>query len=149
MTMVASALQALVHTAVTQPKMVDGVAWPSPQYLYAGQSLQQQTVVSVLTCLRRLAGGSFITMPSSLRSFASAETREDIDRYFRAGSVSAEERVKLLALIWDSLGTEFAGRQLQYEMFYSASQQVVDLRTFAHFDWTTARGLVDRCLGQY
>ena len=46
----------------------------------------------------------------------SATTRRD-----RAG----RERVKLLKLIWDLVGTEFGGRQLQYEMFYSAAQPVV------------------------
>jgi aromatic ring hydroxylase len=47
------------------------------------------------------------------------------------------------------VGTEFAGRQLQYEMFYSASQPVVNTRAFRAYDWDRARAIVDRCLGEY
>ena len=36
-------------------------------------------------------------------------------RYFQAGDTPPEKRVKLLKLIWDLVGTEFGGRQLQYE----------------------------------
>ena len=51
--------------------------------------------------------------------------------------------------IWDFVGTEFAGRQLQYEMFYSASQPVVNSRMFRSYDWASAKAMVDRCLGEY
>jgi 4-hydroxyphenylacetate 3-monooxygenase len=146
--MVAAALHAMVDGAVAQPVMRDGVAWPSPQFLYAGQSFQQQTVVNLMSSIRRLAGGSFITMPSSERALESPETHGDVERYFRAGSVPAAERVKLLSLIWDFVGTEFAGRQLQYEMFYSGPQQTVDVRAFKHFDWSRGRALVERCLSE-
>ena len=42
----------------------------------------------------------------------------------------SRDRVGLLKLMWDLVGTEFAGRQLQYEMFYSAAQHVADLHVF-------------------
>ena len=43
-----------------------------------------------------------------------------------------------MKLIWDFVGTEFGGRQLQYEMFYSASQPVVNRRMFRSYDWDAA-----------
>ncbi|PYN33139.1 MAG: 4-hydroxyphenylacetate 3-monooxygenase, partial [Candidatus Rokuibacteriota bacterium] len=61
----------------------------------------------------------------------------------------ARERIKLVKLIWDFVGTEFGGRQLQYEMFYSASQPVVNRRMFRSYDWTSAKLMVDRCLNEY
>ena len=67
----------------------------------------------------------------------------------RSGVASARERIKLLKLIWDFVGTEFAGRQLQYEMFYSASQPVVNTRMFRSYNWASAKAMVDRCLGEY
>jgi 4-hydroxyphenylacetate 3-monooxygenase len=57
--------------------------------------------------------------------------------------------VKLLKLVWDVVGTEFGGRQLQYEMFYSAAQPVVNVRMFRAYDCSAATALVDRCLGEY
>ena len=57
--------------------------------------------------------------------------------------------MKLLKLVWDFVGTEFGGRQLQYEMFYSAAQPVVNTRMFRAYDWQKAKATVDRCLGEY
>jgi aromatic ring hydroxylase len=75
--------------------------------------------------------------------------REDTERYYHATGTSSRERIKLLKLVWDFVGTEFGGRQLQYEMFDSASQPVVNTRAFRGYDWDHARALVDRCLGEY
>lgn len=146
---IASVLEALVDAAERRPVLRDGVAWPNPQFIYAAQSFQQQTVMDLMRAIRQLAGGSFITVPSSHRSFQHADTAADTRRYYGAGTVAAEDRVKLLSLIWDFVATEFAGRQLQYEMFYSAGQQVVDARAFKYFDWSRGRALVDRCLAEY
>ena len=140
---------ALVHAAARFPLVRDGVARPGPQFIYAGMSLQRRLIVDLMRSLRELAGGAFQAVPSSEASFTSAETRSDTERYYRSGVATARERVKLLKLIWDFVGTEFGGRQLQYEMFYSASQPVVNTRMFKTYDWTAATAMVDRCLGEY
>jgi 4-hydroxyphenylacetate 3-monooxygenase len=56
--------------------------------------------------------------------------------------------VRLLKLMWDFVGTEFAGRQLQYEMFYSAAQHVSDARVFDAWDWDGSLALVDDALAR-
>jgi 4-hydroxyphenylacetate 3-monooxygenase len=99
--------------------------------------------------IRELAGGAFQAMPSSAASFTGEQSRADTERYHRSGIATARERVKLVKLIRDFVGTEFAGRQLQYEMFYSASQPAVNTRMFRSDDWTSAQAMVDRCLGEY
>ena len=102
-----------------------------------------------MRAIRELAGGAFIQVPDSEHAFASAETAADVERYFQGADITAEERVKFLKLIWDFVGTEFAGRQLQYEMFYSAAQHVVDQRVFANYDWEPGLAMVDECLAEY
>ena len=144
-----AAFDALVHAAARFPLVRDGVARPHPQYVYAGMSLQRRLVVDMMRTLRELAGGAFQAVPSSEASFTGAETRADTERYYRATDATARERIKLLKLVWDFVGTEFAGRQLQYEMFYSASQPVVNTRMYRGYDWEAARAMVDRCLGEY
>src|SRR5215470_11437060 len=140
---------ALVQAAERQPLIRDGVARPHPQYVYAGMSLQRRLIVDMLRAIRELAGGAFQQLPSSEASFTSAETRADVERFMRGATASARERVKLLKLVWDFVGTEFGGRQLQYEMFYSAAQPVVNTRMFRAYDWARAKAAVDRCLGEY
>jgi 4-hydroxyphenylacetate 3-monooxygenase len=144
-----ASFDALVHAAQRFPLVKEGVARPHPQYIYAGMSLQRRLIVDLMRAVRELAGGAFQAVPSSEASFAGAESGADTARYYRSGTADARERVKLLKLIWDFVGTEFAGRQLQYEMFYSASQPVVNTRMFRSYDWAAARALVDRCLGEY
>ena len=140
---------ALVQAAERQPLIRDGVARPHPQYVYAGMSLQRRLIVDMMRAIRELAGGAFQQLPSAEAGFESPETRADLERFMRGATVGARERVKLLKLVWDFVGTEFAGRQLQYEMFYSAAQPVVNTRMFRAYDWERGKAAVDRCLGEY
>jgi 4-hydroxyphenylacetate 3-monooxygenase len=144
-----AAFDALVQAAERMPLVRDGVARPHPQFVYAGMSLQRRLIVDMLRAIRELAGGAFQQLPSSEAAFESPETRADIERYFRGATAPARERVKLLKLVWDLVGTEFAGRQLQYEMFYSAAQPIVNTRMFRSYDWDRARAIVERCLDEY
>jgi 4-hydroxyphenylacetate 3-monooxygenase len=146
---VTAAFDALVKAAEREPLVTEGVARPHPQYIYAGMSLQRRLIVDMMRTLRELAGGAFQNVPSSEASFRTEATRADTARYFQSAAAGARDRIKLVKLIWDFVGTEFAGRQLQYEMFYSASQPVVNRRMFRAYDWAAARALVDRCLGEY
>ncbi len=144
-----AAFDALVLAAERFPLISEGVARPHPRYIYAGMSLQRRLIVDMTRTLRELAGGAFQNVPSSEAAFTSAETRADTERYYKSAAAGARERIKLVKLIWDFVGTEFGGRQLQYEMFYSASQPVVNRRMFKSYDWQAAKAVVDRCLGEY
>ena len=102
----------MVKAAERDPLVAEGVARPHPQYIYAGMGLQRRVIVDMLRTLRELAGGAFQNVPSSEASFAGPETRADTERYFQSATASARERLKLIRLLWDFVGTEFAGRQL-------------------------------------
>lgn len=140
-----SALEALVLAAETRPEMRSDLALPASRFIYPGMSLQRRWVVDLMRALRELGGGGFIALPSA-ESFDAAETAEDVKRYFRSATLPARDRVRLLRLLWDLVGTEFGGRQLQYEMFYSTAQHIADLRVFRAYDWETGRAHVRRSL---
>ena len=144
-----AAFDALVKAAERFPLITEGVARPHPQYIYAGMGLQRRLIVDMMRTLRELAGGAFQAVPSSEAAFTSQETRADTERYYQSAVAPARERIKLIKLIWDFVGTEFGGRQLQYEMFYSAAQPVVNRRMFRPYHWEAAKAMVDRCLGEY
>ena len=140
---------ALVKAAEGFPLISQGYARPHPQYIYAGMSLQRRLIVDMYRTVRELAGGAFQTMPSSEASFRSPETQAHAERYYKSSTTPAHDRIKLLKLVWDLIGTEYGGRQLQYEMFYSAAQPVVNRRVFGAYDWAAAVAMVDRLLAEY
>jgi 4-hydroxyphenylacetate 3-monooxygenase len=140
-----SALEALVLGAEIRPEMRGDLALPAPRFIYPAMSLQRRWIVDLMRALRELGGGGFIALPSA-GSFESPETGDDVRRYFRSATLPAHDRVRLLRLLWDLVGTEFGGRQLQYEMFYSTAQHIADLRVFKAYDWETGRAHVRRSL---
>ena len=67
----------------------------------------------------------------------------------RSPGVPARERVKLLKLAWDLVGSEFASRQHQYELFYAGAPFVVRTRMYRNYDFGRAGALVDAALAAY
>jgi 4-hydroxyphenylacetate 3-monooxygenase len=57
--------------------------------------------------------------------------------------------VKLFKLTWDSVGSEFASRHAQYEMFYSGARHFTVGNAFKTYEWKEATDLVDRLTSQY
>jgi 4-hydroxyphenylacetate 3-monooxygenase len=138
---------AFVTAAEAQSYVDDhGVVNPDHATLYAAMSLQPRLMNDVLYALREMCGGALIQLPSSFASFGDETSAADIDRFIRWPNAGAVERVKLLKLAWDAVGSEFAGRHQQYEMFYAGDPSVVNLRSFREYRWPLADDLVDRTL---
>jgi 4-hydroxyphenylacetate 3-monooxygenase len=141
----AAALDAIVVAAGAQPVQRGQLLIPSPKFVSAGISLQRRWAVDLVRALRELAGGGFIAMPSE-EAFIAGETADDVRRFLRSVTLSAEDRVGLLRVMWDLVGSEFAGRQLQFEMFASVAQHIADRQVFRAFDWDVGRAHVARLL---
>lgn len=124
----------------------DGVMRPDPGMLYTAMTLQPRIATEIGTFLRELAGGAVIQLPSSVSVFDDPVAAADLDRFVRWPGAGAVERIKLLKLYWDLIGSEFAGRHLQYEMFYAGDPSVVHMRSFGTYPWERALALVDACL---
>ena len=63
--------------------------------------------------------------------------------------MSPEGRVKFLKLAWDAVGSEFASRHAQYEMFYAGASFVTKGHSFRTFDWDRCTQLVNQFLDSY
>ena len=134
----------LAHETVSQIK--DGVLWPSALTLYSAMAMQSELNGRMLEIVRELAGGAFITLPSSLADLESPQTVADVERYMRSASTDARSKVALMRLLWDFLGSEFGARHQQYEKFYGGASFLVKTNVFRNFDWKRAGALVDAAL---
>ena len=126
----------------------NGVARPDPEMLYSAMTLQPGLYRDINFALREMTGGSTIQVPSSMDSWDDPVTRADLERFVRWPNVDAAHRIGLLKLLWDAVGSEFAGRHYQYEMFYAGSASVVQGRLYRNYDWERARDMVLRCLAE-
>ena len=124
----------------------NGVLWPSVVTLYSAMAMQSEFNGRMLEMVRELAGGAFITLPSSLADIESPQTGPDVERYMRSASTGAKDRVALMRLLWDFIGTEFGSRHQQYEKFYGGASFIVKTNVYRNFDWKRAGALVDAAL---
>lgn len=127
----------------------DGVMRPGNAETYANMTLQSELYPALLTMVRELCGGGMIQLPSSVEDLRSPEISAQLGRYLRTGDVAAEDRVKLFKLVWDLVGSEFASRHLQYEMFYAGAPFIVKQRMYLNYDFDRAAALVDAALAGY
>ncbi|WP_028922494.1 4-hydroxyphenylacetate 3-hydroxylase family protein [Pseudonocardia acaciae] len=127
----------------------EGIAWPAREECFAVMTLQSELYPRVLHMLRDLCGGGLIQLPSSSADFAHPEMAADLERYVGGPDETAVDRVKLLKLAWDLIGSEFGGRHHQYEMFYVGAPFLVKQRMYGVYDFDRCRSLVDQVLGEY
>lgn len=126
-----------------------GVMRPKDSLLYASQVFQQAMYPALVNQMRGLMGGSVIQLPATAEELRQPESAADMERYVRWPRGSGRERIRLLKLLWDALGSEFGSRHLQYEMFYAGDPAAIQGREYRNFDWAAAEALVDRCLASY
>jgi 4-hydroxyphenylacetate 3-monooxygenase len=122
---------------------------PDAALLYSAQVLTQQLYPKVIQTLRELAGGGMIMLPSSVDDFSNPVLAEIIHKTQRSSAVSPEERVKIFKLAWDAVGSEFASRHVQYEIFYNGPTFVTRGHAYRTFDWSKGATLLERLLGGY
>ena len=142
-------VDALVHAMEVKGQQQGPYFIPDRHTLYAAQVLTQQLYPQVITTLRELAGGGMIMLPSALEDFANPEMRAIINKTQKSPASDSENRVKFFKLAWDAVGSEFASRHTQYEMFYAGATFVTKGHSFRTFDWDRCTGMVDQLLDSY
>ena len=124
----------------------EGTCWPSKTALYSVMALQARINPHMIDIVRELTGAGMITLPSSVKDYDNPQAAQDIDRFFQSASVGARERIALMRLAWDFIGTEFGSRHQQYEKFYGGASFLVKMNVFRNYDFKRATAMVDRAL---
>jgi len=122
---------------------------PDRHTLYASQVLTQRLYPKVITTLRGLAGGSMIMLPSGIEDFSDPKLADYALRAQGSATLSPMERIKFFKLAWDAVGSEFASRHTQYEMFYAGADFVTKGHSYRTYEWDSATALVKRLLASY
>ncbi|MGO4567106.1 4-hydroxyphenylacetate 3-hydroxylase family protein [Rhizobium sp. 2YAF20] len=136
----------LLSQEVTASIDEKGVLWPSRTGLYSVMALQSELNARMIEIIRELTGAAMITLPSSVDDFDGAETKDDIARYFCSSSADAKQRVAVMRMAWDFIGSEFGNRHQQYEKFYGGASFLVKQNVNRHFDYARGTKMVEDAL---
>jgi aromatic ring hydroxylase len=127
------------------PKMDPGNAY---------QIIATMAYTKVKYIIEQTVASGLIFLNSHARDFKNPEIRPYLDRYLRGSNgYTAEQRVKLLKLLWDTLGTEFGGRHELYEINYGGSTE--EIRRYCLFGAEASgnadrfKGFAEECLAEY
>lgn len=145
----AALVEGMVYGMEAKGRMWGDYYVPDGHLLYSAQVLTQQLYPKLITRLRDLAGGGLIMLPSSVADFADADVARIIGKTQQSPAANSEERVKFFKLAWDAIGSEFASRHTQYEMFYAGATFVTKGHSFRTYDWGGGTALVDTMLDSY
>jgi 4-hydroxyphenylacetate 3-monooxygenase len=99
-------------------------------------------------------GSALIYLNSHAADFGNPDIRPYLDRYVRGSNgIDAVERVKVMKLLWDAVGSEFGSRHELYERNYGGNHEAIRTEILAVQEATGAaaayRGFADRCLAEY
>lgn len=99
---------------------------PGLEPALAFQVLAREAYVQIRNLIEKTVTSGLIYLNSHASDFKVPELRPFLDRYLRgSGGVDAVERVKLMKLLWDAVGTEFGARHELYEINYSGSHEKI------------------------
>jgi 4-hydroxyphenylacetate 3-monooxygenase len=120
---VARSLVLAMEAACEQVAGSVGAVEPNREIGVSQLAIGPELYPKVIAEIKLLAGGSLIQLPT-LRDLLSRDFEPTLRKYIRSPGNSTEQRVKLFKLAWDAVGSEFAGRQEQYERFHHGAPHV-------------------------
>ncbi|MFD7068250.1 4-hydroxyphenylacetate 3-hydroxylase N-terminal domain-containing protein [Streptomyces sp. NPDC059913] len=120
-----------------------GMIQPDPHFAGAYRVMNQLAMPKVKNIIEQVVASGLIYLNSHADDFKSPEIRGYLDTYVRGtGGIDAEERVKVMKMLWDSIGTEFGARHELYEINYIGSN---DVTRQTNLFGARGSGLLDYC----
>jgi 4-hydroxyphenylacetate 3-monooxygenase len=140
--------------AGTPEAWINGAVLPSIQAATAYRLFATQAYPAVRNIVEKIVASGLIYLPSHSRDFKNPDVDKYLARYVRGSDgIDYKERIKIMKLLWDAVGTEFGARHELYEMNYAGNHELV-----RHFPYQLAaadgtikqmEALADQCMADY
>jgi 4-hydroxyphenylacetate 3-monooxygenase len=142
--------------ALVKAEEINPHRWPGGfvshdlQTLYATMAWSAEYYTEFVLGIREMMGSHIFQQPADASAFANEATSDLLMEALHVGRTvdEARYRYKLIKLLWDLVGSEFASRHIQYEMFYAGPKHVTRGRSAHFFRWEQADRLLDRAMAQ-
>ena len=140
--------------ARTPRPWADGALLPNPDYGMTYRWFMTLGYPRIREIVLQNVGSSLVYMPSHAADLLNPELRPYLDQYIGgADGTPAVDRIKLMKLLWDSVGTEFGGRHELYERSYAGSHTAVRTGILAMQEASgqaaAYRGFAEQCMAEY
>jgi 4-hydroxyphenylacetate 3-monooxygenase len=137
----------------TQP-WTPGYVLPNLDYGLAYRVMASTAYPKIKEIIENTLASALIYLPSSALDFKVPELRPYLDQFVRGSNgYSAEDRVKLMKLLWDAIGTEFGGRHDLHERNYFGNHESIRFETLMVADVTGAtaryKAFAEQCMAEY
>jgi aromatic ring hydroxylase len=131
-----------------------GAVLPNPAYGLAYRWFMQIGYPRVKEIIEQDIASGLIYLNSSADDFKNPEIRPYLDKYVRgSGGIEAVDRVKLMKLLWDAVGTEFGGRHELYERNYAGSHESTRIELLsaqlASGEVDGYKAFAEQCMAEY
>jgi 4-hydroxyphenylacetate 3-monooxygenase len=133
---------------------VNGTMLPNLEAATAYRAFAPDMYPRIKIIVDKIIASALIYLPSSVKDFANPNIDPYLQRYVRGSNgIDYKERIKVMKLLWDCVGTEFAGRHGLYEANYAGNHEEVRIAALqvaqrnGRMQEMTA--MVDRCLADY
>ncbi len=133
------------ENGAVQPSMLYGMAYRTftPMFYPRIKEIAEQVVASGL-----------IYVNSNAADFKSAEIRPYLDKYVRGSNgIEALDRIKIMKLLWDAVGSEFGGRHELYERNYAGNNEQIKFENLMVADMSGLTGFLEgfaeTCMSEY
>jgi 4-hydroxyphenylacetate 3-monooxygenase len=140
--------------ARTPTPWTPGYVLPNLDYGLAYRVMASLAYPKIKEIIENQLASALIYLPSSALDFQNPEIRPYLDQFVRGSNgYTAVDRVKLMTLMWDAIGTEFGGRHELYERNYFGNHESIRFETLLVAEKTGAaaryKGFAEQCMAEY
>ena len=127
---------------------------PSLTYGLAYRAFAPTIYPRIRDIVNQVVASGLIYVNSNAADFKSAEIRPYLEKYVRGSNgVAALDRMKIMKLLWDAMGSEFGGRHALYEMNYAGNHEQIKIETLQAAEamgvMEQMEAMVDTCMSEY
>jgi 4-hydroxyphenylacetate 3-monooxygenase len=119
------------------------------RYVYGALHWCTNNYGAICDTVRELMGAGVFQMPADASVLNDPALAEKFESYWSSPGYSARSRMKLSQLAWDLLGSDFAGRHMQYEKFYAGPGYAMNSYSYVTCPWQEWTAAVDALMASY
>ncbi len=131
-----------------------GAVLPSARAATAFRIFSTEAYPAIKSIIEKIVASGLIYLPSSARDFKNPDMDRYLKQYVRGSNgIDYIERIKIMKLLWDAIGTEFGGRHELYERNYAGSHELIRMQALFQAQGSGAlsemEALAEKCMADY